>query len=268
LHFGDPARGDADIIRFGKVLVVKSRIALWLFAAALIAVLVSLGFWQLRRANEKQKMLDAVAGALRQKIAQPLDAAESGDATSYDWASGRGLFRAAPALLLDNQRRGDQVGVRVFGVFEPNSGRPLLVELGWLPLPGDRRLPHVDLPKGEQNVAGLLTPPPSSGIAIGPPFVVTGAQAGSTVPANAGPPPRWLMTRVDIQALANALHLALAPRVLRLDPALPIGYPRDLEVLPNTLPPERHRGYAAQWFGMAVAAFLLFLYAGFRRRPQ
>ena len=55
----------------------------------------------------------------------------------------------------------------------------------------------------------------------------------------------WLLTRVDIAALAAGLRLPLAPRVLRLDPALPLGYARDLDVLPNTLPPERHRGYAA-----------------------
>ena len=28
---------------------------------------------------------------------------------------------------------------------------------------------------------------------------------------------------------------------------------RDLDILPNTLPPERHLGYAVQWFGLAIA---------------
>jgi surfeit locus 1 family protein len=62
------------------------------------------------------------------------------------------------------------------------------------------------------------------------------------------------------------LKTSLAPRVLRLDPALAIGYARDLDVLPNTLPPERHRGYALQWFGLALLTFLFALYLGFRRR--
>ena len=260
--------GDADIIRFAKGLVVKSRIVLSLLGAVLIAGLVSLGFWQLRRAEEKQKMLDAVADVLREKVALPLRSAESGDASGYDWAAGHGHFLATPTLLLDNQRRGDQVGVRAFAVFQPDRGQPLLIDLGWLPLPGDRRLPRVDVPRGELDVSGLLTPPPATGIALGPPYAVVDAQGHSAAQATDGQAPHWLMTRVDIEALANGLFLPLARRVLRLDPALPIGYPRDLDVLPNTLPPERHRGYAAQWFGMAVAAFLLFLYAGFRRRPQ
>lgn len=78
---------------------------------------------------------------------------------------------------------------------------------------------------------------------------------------------RWLLTRIDIAALAEGLHIQLAPRVLRLDPALPLGYTRDLDVLPNTLPPERHRGYALQWFGLALATLILALFLGFRRRP-
>ena len=50
---------------------------------------------------------------------------------------------------------------------------------------------------------------------------------------------------------------ALAPRVLRLDPDLPIGYARDLDLLPNTLPPERHLGYAVQWFALALAMLVI-----------
>ena len=73
---------------------------------------------------------------------------------------------------------------------------------------------------------------------------------------------------MDLDALSADLGLVLAPRILRLDPSLPLGYARDLDVLPNTLPPERHRGYALQWFGLALTTLLLSLYfAFFRRRP-
>jgi surfeit locus 1 family protein len=49
---------------------------------------------------------------------------------------------------------------------------------------------------------------------------------------------------------------------------LPIGFARDLEVLPNTLPPERHRGYALQWFGLALATLLTALFLAFRPRHR
>ena len=54
--------------------------------------------------------------------------------------------------------------------------------------------------------------------------------------------------------------------LLRLDPALPIGHARDLELLPNTLPPEKHRGYAIQWFGLAIATFVIIVVLNLRRR--
>ena len=63
-----------------------------------------------------------------------------------------------------------------------------------------------------------------------------------------------LATGLDAPGLAARLHRdAIAPRVLRLDPRAPFGYARDLDVLPNTLPPERHLGYAVQWFALALA---------------
>jgi cytochrome oxidase assembly protein ShyY1 len=58
----------------------------------------------------------------------------------------------------------------------------------------------------------------------------------------------------------------LAPRVLRLDPAVPLGHARDLDALPNTLPPERHRGYAVQWFGLAFATVVATVLLSLRRR--
>jgi cytochrome oxidase assembly protein ShyY1 len=229
------------------------RIALWLAAVLVIAGFLALGRWQLQRATEKQQMLDAVAAVLESRQARSLAAVEARP-PGYDWTAGRGRFLARPALLLDNQRRGDLVGVHVFGVFQPDAGRALLVDLGWLPVPGNRQLPVVRLPEGEQAVSGLLAPPLATGLALGPAYVRSDAG-------------RWLLTRIDIAALADGLGVPLAPRVLRLDPALPLGYARDLDVLPNTLPPERHRGYAVQWFGLALATLIIALYLGFRRRP-
>src|SRR3546814_5133155 len=98
-----------------------------------------------------------------QPLALAADAARAGD---YDWASGAGRFVDAPAVLLDNQQRDERPGVRVYRVFQPaaTGAAPLLVELGWLPLPGDRQLPEVQRPSGEMQVAGMLAPPPQHGI--------------------------------------------------------------------------------------------------------
>lgn len=232
---------------------MKTRLALLSAGLLLAAGFAGLGQWQLGRGIEKQRMLLDVESVMARKQALPLSAA--GKPLGYDWSEGSGRFLDGPVLLLDNQRRGPTVGVRVLAAFQPTDGAPLLVDLGWLALPGDRRLPEVSVPTGPQSLSGLLTPPPSTGLALGPAYTESTRAT-------------WLLTRVDLPALSTGLRLSLAPRVLRLDPALPIGYARDLDVLPNTLPPERHRGYAVQWFGLALVTLSISLYFGiFRRRP-
>lgn len=226
----------------------------WILALAAIALFVNLGLWQARRAVEKQAMLDAAAQVLSARAPQPLSrAADPHRAHAYDWAAGVGRFDERGPLLLDNQQRGGRAGVRAYRLFLPNGGEPVLVDLGWLPLGGERRLPPVPKPDGELALRGLLTAPPSVGIALGPGIGREGQG--------------WLLTRVDTRAIGAALGLSapLAPRVLRLDPALPLGYERDLELLSNTLPPDKHRGYSLQWFALAAAVLVTALILTFRR---
>ena len=213
------------------------------------------GRWQLHRAVEKENLLAQSANVLRERLPQPLSQLSREPSASLAWASGRGRFLPGPALLLDNQRRGAAVGVVVYRVFQPDDGLPLLAELGWLPLPPDRTLPQVPVIDGVFELQGLLLPPPSAGLALGPSFVETS-------------PDRWLLTRMDVADLSGALKQPLSPRVFRPDPAIRIGYARSLDALPNTLPPERHRGYAVQWFGLALATLAFALFLQFRtRRP-
>ena len=240
--------------------MVNRRLLLWTGAVLLIAGFSALGHWQLRRGAQKQAMLEHATAVLRERRALSFSVAELRDPRGYDWVAGHARVQASPVLLLDNQRRGEQVGVRVLALLRPREGRPLLADFGWLPLPADRRLPAVKLPEGELARSGLLAPPPGAGLPIGPMASAPAAPVDGVS--------TLLLTRVDMAALAQELAQPLAPRVLRLDPGLRVGYARDLEVLPNTLPPERHRGYALQWFGLAFATLCTALYMHFRRPPR
>jgi cytochrome oxidase assembly protein ShyY1 len=203
---------------------------------------------------EKQAMLEAADGVLARR--QPIALAAAADvarAHDYDWAQGRGQFDPRGPLWLDNQQRNGRAGVRVYRLFLAQGlDAPLLVDLGWLPLPADRRLPPAPQPRGEFELRGLLAPPPSAGLALGPALA---ARDGG-----------WLLTRVEPAAIARAAGTAPpAPRVLRLDPALPLGFERDLTLLANTLPPEKHRGYALQWFALALAVLVTATLLTFRK---
>lgn len=228
----------------------------WALALAVVALFCTLGHWQWQRMHEKQALLlqadtaRARAAALAQALQAP---------PALRWVHGRGRFLPG-VVLLDNQLREGRAGVKVYQAFVADGvPRPVLVDLGWIALPADRTLPAVAALEGEHTLQGLLAPAPSAGLALGPAM----AQAG---------PHTWLATRIDPQAIAQRLQLpapGLPAQVLRLDPALPLGHVRDLDLLPNTLPPARHLGYAVQWFAMALAVLVLALVLEWRsRRPR
>ena len=224
-------------------------------AVAVVALFTRLGFWQLARMHEKEAMLAAVHHVVRAREPRPLSiAADPARSTAYDWTAADGHFLATPAVLLDNQARDERAGIRAYRVFQSDAPQvaPVLVELGWLPVPGDRHMPSIAPIDTPQHVDGLLAPPPSAGFVR----AVAMPQADGNL----------LAVSLDLPMLRRALKLpTLAPRVLKLDPALPIGYARDLDILPNTLPPARHLGYAVQWFGLALTVLITALVLTFRK---
>ncbi|HTL14919.1 MAG TPA: SURF1 family protein [Thermomonas sp.] len=245
----------------------RALLAGWVLALAVAALFASLGRWQLARMHEKQAMLSASAQVLQRRAPQPLLlASDPARAGGYDWAAGSGRLANA-TVWLDNQQRDGRSGVRMYCVLLPDQGaQALLVDAGWWPLDGSRTLPVFGCPaRDAQPVRGLLAPPPSAGLAHG----------DALAPAGQG---RWLATRLETAAVASALRLptGLAPRVLRLDPERAAGDAgvmlapgqRDLDILPNTLSPERHLGYAVQWFGLALTVLAVAAVLTFRRKEK
>jgi surfeit locus 1 family protein len=226
-----------------------------------VAVFTRLGFWQIARMQEKRTTLDTVAAVLVERKTLPLAqiANDSKRTSDYDWAAGSGTFADADPILLDDQIRNGRVGIRVYRAFhaedDRSSNATILIDMGWLPLPANRAMPKLETPVSDRlEVRGLLSPPPSSGIALG---------AGIAHTDNS-----WIATRMDLVSIGSNLQAQLAPRVLRLDPALPLGYERDLEVLPNAMPPERHLGYAVQWFALAFASIVIFIALHWRKAKK
>lgn len=228
----------------------------WTVAMLLIVAGCVLGSWQLSRMHQKEAMLASVGTVLRARATRPLEiAAQEARAQTYDWAAGEGRFLTQPAWLLDNQQRDGRPGVRVFRLFQPDGGStPVLVEMGWLAVSAARELPVVGPAPNERiEVRGLLLPPPSGGL-------LAGAESQT-------PDGQHLVIALDPATIAARSGVArIAPRVLRLDPDLPIGHARDLDVLPNTLPPERHLGYAVQWFALAAAVLIIAVLLTLRHR--
>jgi surfeit locus 1 family protein len=233
---------------------VKVKIAMLFFACAIELLLLRLGFWQLSRADEKQQHIAQLQEVIASKNATSI-AQLNALSQRIEWVAGRVFFLEEPIILLDNQRNGQQVGVSVYQLAQNERKQNFLVDLGWLPVSNNRQFPKPKALTGEYVVAGLMMPAPAAGFALG--------QAISTLDDNT-----LLATRLDMDDLPKYLAQPLVTRVLRLDPKLQIGYERTLSVSANTLPPEKHRGYALQWFGLALAFFCLCLYVLIRKKNE
>jgi surfeit locus 1 family protein len=234
------------------------RLLLLGFGLALSAAFAGLAQWQYQRGETKAQWL---MQAERARAASPLPVAEAlaVPASPEEFArpvAGMLELRAAPRLLLDNQQREGRVGLREYALARPldaEASMPwLLLDLGWLPMTPQRALPVLPPLPSRIEARGLLTALPGQGLRMG------------QNPLDAEGP--LLLNYLDPVELGEHFDLHIEPRLLRLDPALPFGHLRDIDLLPNTLPPERHRGYALQWAALSVATLVITFLLWFRSR--
>lgn len=222
-----------------------------LLVLLLLALLLALGAWQLQRADEKSALL-VRQEARRQAPAQPIGELERSADPAFQRVVLRGYFDAEHSLLLDNRSRAGRVGVELLQPFyDQPSGLWLLLNRGWLPWP-DRRTPVAfSTPTGALQLQAWIYVVP------GQSFQLQADQPGKAWPQ--------LLTRVDAGALWRQLGRAGWPYELRLLPG-PAAYQADWAVL--AMGPEKHLGYAVQWFALAVALVCWFIYFGMRNARE
>ncbi len=222
-----------------------------LITIGLLAMLVSLGRWQLHRAAEKQALYDSFASgtdATRSitETTQPL--------ARYQHVEARGRYDESRQVLIDNMFDGERVGYFVITPLELEGGGWTLVNRGWVPLGASRAVrPNVSVPGNLRQIHGRADHLPAAGIQMGgqpglqPPF-----------PVVAGFP-----THEEIAQLLHETRWTRASEVILLDATEPDGYARHWAA--PGFPPMRHIAYAVQWFGLALALFVIYLVTNFRR---
>src|SRR5690606_10125118 len=148
----------------------------------------------------------------------------------------------------DNRTRNGQAGVEILQLFHDQPGdRPLIINRGWLAWPDRRHLPAVPVAEGELQLQAEVLPPPGEGFRL---------QGGST----SGWPK--LITHADPGVLATQAVLPDLPLMARLQPGSPGALRLDWPAMPMTA--TKHTGYAVQWFTLAAALLILFIWAGLR----
>lgn len=206
-----------------------------------MVLFVRLGVWQLGRADEKEALLAAYAAGGSQML--NLDDSQ---VARFSRVEIQGVWDAGHVFLLDNMVFETQAG---FHVLVPLITRntTILVDLGWVPSSGRRdQLPSLRrLPDQSVVLRGRLDRLPQPGIRL----------EGGAVESSA-PWPRVVVfpTLADIEAQLGA---TLFPWILRIDEKEPWAYQVRQQVV--KFGPERHVGYAVQWFALAGAVLVIFL---------
>ena len=226
-----------------------------LVTVVLFPVLVALGLWQLERAAEKRALVDRWQAAA-EGAARPLTEAMAAEGASrFAPVTIKGRYDTGHQLLLDNRIHGNRPG---FHVLTPlhlrDAERAVLVNRGWVPMKSSRRdLPEPPVPEGSVHLRGTLTDAPGNGIRLG------AADAGR------GDWPK-VVQYVDPARLGDQLGYPVMSRVVRLAPEAEGGFVRDWgEGPPVAFGPERHVGYAVQWFALAATLLGIFLVVNLRR---
>ncbi|MCY1287952.1 SURF1 family protein [compost metagenome] len=217
-----------------------------LVVLALLPVLLGLGFWQLSRAEEKRQMLAAFDA---RRIAAPVEVEQlvANPDSAYLRVHLHGHFDAEHSLLLDSRIRDGKAGVELLQPFQTSSGQWLLVNRGWLPWPDRRVAPAFQTPDGPQELTAWAYVPPGAAFEL------------KHLEATGWP---QLANQVDAAALWRHLGRDGLPLELRLEEG-PAAYRADWPIV--AMGPEKHIGYAVQWFALAAALLGLFIYYGLRK---
>ncbi len=228
-------------------------------AAAIIAIATFswLGLWQLDRADEKERRKEMFAERtvdapiLLNERLSPMPSELDPDWWRYRRVEIAGEALGARQYLLDNRTRNGVAGYHVHvPMLVTGLDRFVLVNRGWVEAgPRRERRPDVSLTSSETVISGIIEYPRQT------PLLGDDGYSQSTWPK--------VVQRIDPEKTARDLDRQVLPFVVLMDAALPRGFMR--EWTPHLgIGPERHRGYALQWFSLAAAVAVLWIVLGVR----
>lgn len=227
---------------------------LWLVVTVLVFLaLVKLGFWQSARALEKEQRLAQIEKLSAQSpisLEQVLMLSKNSDTLAEVndlpiFMAGK--FNNKQVFLLDNQVNQGRLGYRVYQVAE-TSNYAVLISLGWVQGSINRQeLPEVSALDGQHQFKGNVR------------LIEVGVVLQEQVFTEISWPLR--VQQIELDKFSLLINRKLLPFVVYLDKNEVLGFEKNWQ--PIVMPPEKHRAYAFQWFSLALAWFLLMLWAKF-----
>ena len=226
-------------------------------AVLAIAAFSWLGLWQLDRAGEKERRRGTFVARttdapilLNQRLSI-MPAEIDPDWWRYRHVEVSGNVFGERQYLLDNRTRNGVAGYHVYlPMLVTGLERVVLVNRGWVETgPSRERRPDVSLHESELVVSGIVDHPRHT-LLLG-----DDGYTGSSWPK--------VVQRIDLDKTARDLKRPVLPFVVLMEMALPHGFVREWSPYLG-IGPERHRGYAFQWFSLAAAVAVVWIVVNVR----
>lgn len=221
-----------------RVLFSLKMIGLHVFTILLVVIMVSLGFWQLRRHDERVTFNDAVrARSLTAPLSPTALLALDSDVANLEWFTlqASGQYLPDEDLLLVNVSQDGQAGVDPVSALQLDDGRILLVNRGFIPL--SQAVPAA--PGGQVTVVGRVR-------------TTDVRQRGELSDAREGDLRE--IQRIDLARLQGQLPGEVLPVYIDLL----ASNPPEAEVLSRIAAPELtlgpHLAYTVQWIVFSLCA--------------
>jgi len=240
-----------------KLTIAKTEFQFSSFSISLYLVLmvclISLGFWQMDRAEQKKEFINQQQLSFEKTVLSLTPKTDLKQAR-YRKTKISGHYVSDKQYLIDNQIVNGRVGYFVMTPFKMDKiNKLVLVNRGWVELNKDRRiLPKIAINNIERTITGRINHFPVVGIRL----------AGAEIPTEGWPS---VVQVVDSELLSEKLGFPLFPFQVELDKSMNDGYSRDWKNK-SIMPPEKHIAYAVQWFGLALTLTVLFF--GFSRKSK
>jgi len=218
-----------------------------LFALPVLAVLVTLGNWQVERMHWKRDLLARIAAA---EAAAPVPLRDPPVPLSL--VEARGRFLHDREALVGLEVRDNQLGARLVVPLARADGPTVLVDRGWVPLERRRPVAH---PEGEVSVAGYVHPGDERDRWAAPDDPAGRRFYTFSLPA--------IAAAQGLRDAAPYALVALAPEPTGAAARAPRPLPVPSASLPR--PTDPHLGYAVTWYGTALALCGVFAVFAARR---
>ena len=245
---------------------MKAKTGNWVFCprpiTSLLTLLffilfVSLGFWQIDRAEQKRSQHSFFEKRqIKEAVNLDHDTIKTVGIVDLVWrkVNATGNFLEQHQILLDNQVHAGQAGYYVYTPFRlEDSEDIILVNRGWVSTNNDRNLsPRLIMTKGMISINGVIKEEPRTGLLLTKEHVEKLSETITRV------------QRLTIAEVSDITRIKLLPFIMRLSPESKHGYTKKQQ--PHNSGENVHMGYAYQWFAFAIMLLAIYLIINIEKR--